>query len=237
MYYWIAYKTGTTTNPVIISTPASGSEFTSLSQGNPTVVNGTSYTVTTGGGPYGTQAAAQAGLSRITAADGKPPASAAQTSGWIAVPEGTAGEIVNALATEGDAVKGITGAGSLSGIGSELSNLAKITADATGSGPTTYTVEHLTTAGQVVAAQNAGLTVYSTQAQAQAAANQQNTDGNGSWEQSLANFLNALDSKNTWIRAAKVLVGSIMIIVGLANLTGAGRAAGKVAGTAAGLAL
>ena len=45
----------------------------------------------------------------------------------------------------------------------------------------------------------------------------------------LTTLLGDLTSKNTYLRAAKVIVGSIMIIVGLAKITGAG----KVATTAA----
>lgn len=46
-----------------------------------------------------------------------------------------------------------------------------------------------------------------------------------SWADGLTNLLGDLTSENTWLRVAKVTVGSIMIIVGLVNLTGAGKAA------------
>jgi hypothetical protein len=50
-----------------------------------------------------------------------------------------------------------------------------------------------------------------------------------SWTNGLTNLLGDLTSKNTWLRVAKVVVGSIMIIVGLVKLTGADKAAAAVA--------
>jgi hypothetical protein len=50
-----------------------------------------------------------------------------------------------------------------------------------------------------------------------------------SWADGLATFLSDITSQATWLRVAKVVVGSAMIIVGLANITGAG----KVVSTAA----
>lgn len=224
MYWWIVYRTGTKTNPVIVITPTSGADFTSLSQGNPTVINGVSYTVTTAGGPYSSQAAAQAGLSRITAAAGGPPPSAAATGGWIIVPEGSLGEVTNALSIIGNTVnpEQLANAGSLSGALqtalSELGRAGAIGADATGNGQTTYTVKQLTSAGQVVAAQNQGLTVYATQAAAQQAANQQNATGTSS--QSLTALLANLGTQALWIRVAKVAVGGALLIIGIAHMTG-----------------
>lgn len=228
MFWWIVYKTGTKTNPVIVTTPTSGTEFTSLSQGNPTVIGGVSYTVTTAGGPYSSQAAAQAGLSRITAAVGAPPASTAVTSGWIIVPEGSLGEVTNALSVIGNTVnpEQLTNVGSLSGTLqaalSELGRAGAIGADATGNGQTTYTVKQLTSAGQVVAAQNSGLTVYPTQAAAQQAASQQNVAGTSS--QSITQLLGNLESSNLWIRVAKAVVGGALIIIGISHMTGASNA-------------
>jgi hypothetical protein len=49
----------------------------------------------------------------------------------------------------------------------------------------------------------------------------------------IGDFFGALSEKNTWIRVAKVIVGSVMIIVGLSKLTGAGDAVGGAAKTAA----
>jgi hypothetical protein len=45
------------------------------------------------------------------------------------------------------------------------------------------------------------------------------------WADPLAGLLGDLTSKDTWLRVAKVVVGSVMIIVGLARITGAGQAA------------
>lgn len=47
------------------------------------------------------------------------------------------------------------------------------------------------------------------------------------WADPLASFLGALDSANTWIRVAKVIVGGALVIVGLAKLTGVGGIAAK----------
>jgi hypothetical protein len=105
----------------------------------------------------------------------------------------------------------------------------------TGSG-TTYTVLQLTSAQQAENAATANLVIYPTKALAQAAANGTNATNNpsqgASWEQGLQNLLNFVDSKNGWLRVAKIVVGSVMIIVGLAKITGADKAvttAGKAA--------
>jgi hypothetical protein len=50
-----------------------------------------------------------------------------------------------------------------------------------------------------------------------------------SWEQGVATFLKDVTSKGTYLRIAKVVVGSVMIIVGLAKITGAGKAVTDVA--------
>jgi hypothetical protein len=42
-----------------------------------------------------------------------------------------------------------------------------------------------------------------------------------SWEGAIGNFIAALSSASTWIRVVKVLAGSVILIVGLAKLTGA----------------
>jgi hypothetical protein len=46
------------------------------------------------------------------------------------------------------------------------------------------------------------------------------------WTDSLTALLGDLTSANTWIRVAKVIVGSVMLVVGLAKLTGADSATG-----------
>jgi hypothetical protein len=42
-----------------------------------------------------------------------------------------------------------------------------------------------------------------------------------SWEGAIGNFIAALSSASTWIRVAKVIGGGVILIVGLAKLTGA----------------
>jgi hypothetical protein len=48
-----------------------------------------------------------------------------------------------------------------------------------------------------------------------------------SWEGALGSFLGDLTSASLWIRAAKVLIGGAMLLVGIAKLTGAGGVAAK----------
>jgi hypothetical protein len=50
-----------------------------------------------------------------------------------------------------------------------------------------------------------------------------------SWEGQIGAFLAALSSANTWIRVAKVIAGSAILIVGLAKLTGADQRAAPLA--------
>lgn len=63
---------------------------------------------------------------------------------------------------------------------------------------------------------------------AQIATNAKNATGLGS----VVDFLQGLTSANLWIRVAKVLVGGVMLIVGLAKITGADKAIGGVASKA-----
>lgn len=46
---------------------------------------------------------------------------------------------------------------------------------------------------------------------------------------SFASFLNALASKNLWIRVAKVMVGGALLVIGLAHITGADNAVATIA--------
>ncbi len=52
----------------------------------------------------------------------------------------------------------------------------------------------------------------------------------GSWETALRNLLGDLGDKNTWIRVAKVAAGGVLLIIGLAQLTGTGKVIEDVAG-------
>jgi hypothetical protein len=193
---------------------------------------GDSYVVTTNanygngvkvGGPYSTKAAAQAFISNGGAAKGLSNTVLKQDKGsvgdWIVVPEGEAGDIVNALSL---ATKNPLGdlVGELKG------NLN------TGSG-TTYTVVQLTTAQQVENAQTANLVLYPTKTAAQAAANTTNAANNPSqgvgWQQELANFLHAIDSSATWVRIAKVVIGGTLVVVGLARMSGTDKAVATAA--------
>jgi hypothetical protein len=83
---------------------------------------------------------------------------------------------------------------------------------------------------------------YPTQAQANAAipaiqqANpapgevQQLTGANPTgWEQAVVDAYHALTSSGTWVRVAKVVIGGALVIIGLAQITGAGKAAERAA--------
>lgn len=64
------------------------------------------------------------------------------------------------------------------------------------------------------------------------AKNALNATGLGSAITSVEGFLSAFGDKNLWIRATKIVVGSSILIVGIAKLTGAEKEARKL-GTAA----
>lgn len=46
----------------------------------------------------------------------------------------------------------------------------------------------------------------------------------------IASFLGSLSNSGTWIRVSKVVIGGVLVIVGLARLTGAGKVVESVAG-------
>jgi hypothetical protein len=52
----------------------------------------------------------------------------------------------------------------------------------------------------------------------------ENADLPTSWEQAVVDAYDTLTSSGTWIRVAKVVIGGVLVIVGLAKLTGAGKA-------------
>lgn len=56
--------------------------------------------------------------------------------------------------------------------------------------------------------------------------------GGGINPNALFGFLSDLTDKNTWVRVAKVVIGSAMLIVGIAKLTGADQKAGSIAAKA-----
>jgi hypothetical protein len=45
----------------------------------------------------------------------------------------------------------------------------------------------------------------------------------------VGDFFDALTQRNTWIRVAKILVGGVLVIIGLAHISGAGNAVATVA--------
>ncbi len=68
------------------------------------------------------------------------------------------------------------------------------------------------------------------------AANQTNNAAKGiettnllpSWADGLATFLSDLTSSSTWIRVAEVVIGGVLLIVGLAHITGATQVIEKI---------
>jgi hypothetical protein len=50
-----------------------------------------------------------------------------------------------------------------------------------------------------------------------------NADLPTGWEQAIVDAYGALTSSGTWIRVVKVVIGGVLVIVGLAKLTGAGK--------------
>jgi hypothetical protein len=176
------------------------------------------------GGPYATKAAAQAFIKSGNAATGLSNTiltqDQADVGDWIVVPEGELGKVTQALAY-------VSSAPLTALVGSFKGNLA-IGGD--------VTVTQLTTAQQVQNAETANLTLYPTKAAAQAAADTANGKTNpqqsASWEQTIANFFEALSNAHTWIRVAEVVIGGALLIVTLDKLlssTPAGPAAHKVA--------
>lgn len=169
------------------------------------------------GGPFPTKAAAQAWITANPQALGK--TVLAQDQGdvgdWIVVPEGEAGNIINALSTALDS-KAL----------SDIVGLVKGDLN-TGSG-TTYTVKQLTTATQVENAETANLPLYPTKAAAQAAAdttNSANTPSTGPSSNPLAGlaaigeFFGNLANANTWVRVGEAVLGLILLAVGVARIT------------------
>jgi hypothetical protein len=172
------------------------------------------------GGPFTTNAAAQAFIKNGSAAKGLSSTVLSQDQAdvgqWIVVPEGEAGDIVNALSYVGNTLP------------SDLLGVLKGDVNV-GSG-TTYTVVQLTTAQQVENAETASLPLYPTKAAAQAAATTTNKSNNPSpGAGSLTTFLDFITSENGWKRVAKIVVGSAMILIGLFNLTGTDKAVATAA--------
>lgn len=171
------------------------------------------------GGPFASQALAQAWIkanpqalkTTVLQQD------QADVGQWVVIPEGEAGLITQALAyTTTDFATALVGTlkGDLA-VGGDV------------------TVSQLTSAQQVMNAETANLTLYKTQAEAQAAANAINGSNNPSqtdWEQGLLSLFGDVTSANFWVRAVKIGIGAAILIVGLAKLTGADQ---KVGGAAA----
>lgn len=50
----------------------------------------------------------------------------------------------------------------------------------------------------------------------------------GSWEKAIEDLVSDIQDKDTWIRVAKIIVGGVLLIIGLAQLTGASKIAEHV---------
>jgi hypothetical protein len=172
------------------------------------------------GGPFNSQAAAQAFINSGGAKSGLTGAINTEQQSlvgqWIVVPEGEAGKIVQALAYVGsDPLTAVVGAvkGDLA-VGGDV------------------TPQQLTTAQQVTNAESAGLQLYPSKAAAQAAANDQNGKTNPpqtNWTEELTKLLGDVLDRNFWLRAGKVIIGGIIIVVGVSKMTGASNVIVKAA--------
>jgi hypothetical protein len=174
------------------------------------------------GGPFATVAAAQAFIKANPQALNNTvlQQDQSQVGYWIVVPEGEAGKITQALA--------YTGNNPLTAVVGVIKDNLAVGGD--------VTVSQLTSAQQVQNAELANITLYPTQAAAQAQANSVNGVNNpnqgATWEQALENLASALSSASFWIRATKVVVGGTLLIVGVAKLTGADQKFGGALKTA-----
>jgi hypothetical protein len=169
-------------------------------------------------GPFATSALAQAWITANPGALGTSVLlqDKAEVGQWIVIPEGEAGKITQALAyTGGDPLTAVVGV-----INDDLAIGGDVT------------ISQLTSAQQVLNAETANLVIYPTQSDAQAAADAQNGKSNPSqgstWEEALKSFLGDLTSQNAWIRAAKIIGGGAILLIGVAKLSGAGGIAAKV---------
>ena len=142
---------------------------------------------------------------------------AALTSAWFSVPEGEAGQIVNDLATVPESFS-LNPIHDIEATWNEIADTIRL---ATGASSAVYTVIHVVGAGKVAVAEKAGLTPYTTKAQAQAAANAKTTGANNpvniaySVINAIGNFANKLGEKSLWLRVAEFAVGAILLTVAL----------------------
>jgi hypothetical protein len=97
---------------------------------------------------------------------------------------------------------------------------------------TPFSVKEATSQAEKTADMKAGYFLWFTSA---AAANAQSTETEGQVPNPLTGvdaigaFFNSLGEASTWIRVAKVLVGGVLLLVGLAHMTGADNAVASAA--------
>ena len=171
--------------------------------------------------------------------------------GYFIVPEGEAGQIVNAMTTalHADNPKDLLSiSGIRSAINDTIQSVKQTIALATGT-TTAWTVVHATSASQVLFLENSGLTYYPTRAaaQQQASAQNRNVDPSGQGSNipnplsglaAIGAFFNKLGEKNTWVRVGEFACGAILVAIGLNSMlkgkplsivTGAAGKVGKAA--------
>src|SRR5271170_7895510 len=151
------------------------------------------------------------------------------TSGYFIVPEGDAGQILNAMATALHASNPLS-LFSLSGLRSIVDDTiesVKQTINLAKGSTTTWTTIHATSAGQVLFLENSGLKYYPTQTAAQTQANAQNRNvnptGTGAppvtdpldYLKDIGNFFDKLTDPHTWLRLTEVLAGGMLLYLGI----------------------
>lgn len=177
------------------------------------------------GGPFPTLAAAQAFIT------GNPNAltpvvlqqDQADVGDWVVVPEGEIGDITNAIA-----------AGFNQSLAADFLDETGLFGSTTGT-KTTWTVTQLTTPQDVQNAETANLILYKTKALASAetvtlnkgAAPKTNAPNLGNLFS--AAFGGNFHGTNFVVRAAKVIIGGLLLIIGLVHITGADNAIASVA--------
>jgi hypothetical protein len=164
---------------------------------------------------------------QVLASAGIPPDT--PTSGWFIVPEGEAGQIVNALATMGQSLNPLHML-SLGGLRSIMDDTVQSIQQTFGlaTGQTTaWTVIHATNQAQVYALeQSTGQTPYPTKAAAQskAASKNQNVGGSGTGNPlqgiaAIGDFFQRLTQPQTWVRVGEVALGGILVYAGVRALS------------------
>lgn len=145
------------------------------------------------------------------------------SSAYFSVPEGEAGQIVNALSTIGHSLNPVQGGLNILKdlrhmFDDTVQSIKQTIGLATGN-QTAWTVIHATSAAQVYALEQAGLTPYKTAAEARKHNTAQNR--NVSQSGSALDLFHGLNLQNLILRVGEIILGIVLVGVGIAKLTGA----------------